>query len=42
MGPCGNVFEIVLTPGKYAFFTGSLEGEPGAETRSIAVLEVVP
>ena len=42
MGPCGNVFEIVVTPGKYAFFTGSLEGEPGSETGSIAVLEVVP
>ena len=42
MGPCGNVFQIVLTPGKYAFFTGSPEGEPGADARSITVLEVIP
>ena len=42
MGPCGNVFKIVLTPGKYAFYTGSIEGEPGGDARSIAVLEVVP
>ena len=42
MGPCGNVFKIVLTPGKYAFYTGSIEGEPGDDARSMAVLEVVP
>jgi len=42
MGPCGNVFHIALTPGKYAFFTGSLEGEPGDDARRITVLEVVP
>ena len=42
MGPCGNVYKIALSPGKYAFFTGSLEGEPGGEERSITVLEVVP
>ena len=41
MGPCGIVFKVVLTPGKYAFFT-SLEGEPSGDARSIAVLEVVP
>ena len=42
MGPCGNVFKIVVTPGTYAFFTGNLEGEPGASARSITVLAVVP
>ena len=42
MGPCGNVFKVVLTPGKYAFYTGSIEGEPGDDARSMAVLEVVP
>lgn len=42
IGPCGNVFQIVLTPGRYAFFTGSLEGEPGADPQSITVLEVLP
>ena len=42
MGPCGNVFQIVLAPGKYAFFTGNLEGEPAGDQRSITVLEVVP
>ena len=42
MGPCGNVFQLVLTPGKYAFFTDDIEGEPGGDARSITVLEVVP
>ena len=37
----GTSFKIVLTPGKYAFFIGSLEGEPGDDARSMAVLEVV-
>lgn len=39
MGHCGNVFKETLTPGKYAFFIGGLEG---GGTHSIAVLEVVP
>ncbi len=43
MGPCGNVFRVVLTPGKYAFFSGNLDGgATGDGPRSIAVLEVVP
>ena len=43
MGPCGNVFQIVLSPGKYAFFTGNLDGVPAGDySASIAVLEVVP
>jgi hypothetical protein len=43
MGPCGNVFRIVLTEGKYAFFTGNLDGgRPGDYSGSIAVLEVDP
>ena len=42
MGPCGNVFQIVLTPGKHAFFAGDLEGGPPGVARSIAVLEVIP
>ena len=42
MGPCGNVFQIFLTPGKYAFFTGTIEGATGGDAPSIAVLEVVP
>jgi hypothetical protein len=43
MGYCGNVFQIVLTPGKYAFFAGNLDGmPPGDYSRSIAVLEVLP
>ena len=42
MGPCGNVFKIVLTPGKHAFFAGDLEGGPPGVARSIAVLEVLP
>ena len=43
MGPCGNVFQIVVSPGKYAFFTGDLDGvPPGDYSDSIAVLEVVP
>jgi hypothetical protein len=39
MGPCGNVFHVVVTPGKYAFFVGDAEG---SGPRSIAVLEVLP
>jgi len=42
MGPCGNVFKMVLTPGKHAFFAGSLDGGPPAVARSIEVLEVGP
>jgi hypothetical protein len=43
MGPCGNVFKVVLIPGKYAFFSGNLEGgASGDGPRSIAVLEVAP
>jgi hypothetical protein len=43
MGYCGNVSKVVLTAGKYAFFTGNLDGgPPGDYSRSIAILEVVP
>lgn len=43
MGYCGNVFKLVLTEGKYAFFAGSLDGmPPGDYSESIAVLQVVP
>ena len=43
MGPCGNVFQVVVSPGKYAFFTGDLDGmPPGDYSDSIAVLEVLP
>ena len=43
MGPCGNVFRLVLGPGKYAFFAGNLDGAPpGDYSGSIAVLEVLP
>jgi hypothetical protein len=43
MGPCGNVFKIVLTPGKYAFYSGNLEGGASGEgPRSIVILEVAP
>jgi hypothetical protein len=43
MGPCGNVFKVVLTPGRYAFFTGNLEDRAaGGYPGSIAVLEVAP
>ena len=38
-GYCGNVFKVVLSAGKYAFFTGALEQGP---PDSMAVLEVVP
>lgn len=42
-GPCGNAFEIFLTPGKHAFFTGQIDGmPPGDYSGQIAVLEVVP
>ena len=41
MGPCGNVFKVVLTAGEYAFFIGDLEHGPGGEA-SITVLEVLP
>ena len=33
MGPCGNVFKVVLTPGKYAFFSGNLDGGAWATVR---------
>lgn len=43
MGYCGNVFEVVLSPGKYAFYAGNLDGAPpGDYSGSIAVLEVLP
>lgn len=43
MGPCGNVFQVVLTPGMYVFFTGNLDGgPPGDYSGSIAVLRVTP
>jgi hypothetical protein len=43
MGPCGNVFKVVLAPGKYAFFSGNLDGGASADgPRSIAILEVGP
>jgi hypothetical protein len=43
MGPCGNVFKVVLTPGKYAFYSGNLDGGASGEgPRSIAILEVSP
>jgi hypothetical protein len=43
MGPCGNVFKLVLVAGKYAFFAGDLDGAPtGDHSGSIAVLEVLP
>jgi hypothetical protein len=43
MGYCGNVFQIALTPGKYAFFAGNLDGmPPGDYSGSIAVLDVMP
>ena len=42
MGPCGNVFKIVLAPGKYAFFGGNPEGGAGTGARPIEVLEVTP
>jgi hypothetical protein len=43
MGPCGNVFKLVLGAGKYAFFAGDLHGAPpGDRSGSIAVLEVLP
>jgi hypothetical protein len=43
MGPCGNVFKLVLRAGKYAFFAGNLDGAPpGDHSGSIAVLEVLP
>jgi hypothetical protein len=40
MGPCGNVMQVVLSPGTYAVVTGELEGE-GPPPR-IAILTVVP
>jgi hypothetical protein len=44
MGPCENVFKLVLDEGAlYAFFTGDLEGRPPQDyPRPIAVLEVIP
>ncbi len=40
LGPCGNVTQVILTAGKYAFFTGNLE--PGDDPPVITVLEVLP
>jgi hypothetical protein len=37
--PCGNVYRVVLIPGKYAFVLGMIEMGP---PRSMAVLEVLP
>ena len=43
MGPCGNVFKVVLTQGKYAMFAGTLDDRPpDDDSGSIAVLEVTP
>ena len=43
MGPCGNAFQLVLTPGMYAFFTGDLEGRPrGSYSDRITILQVLP
>ncbi len=43
MGPCGNVFQLTLTPGMYVFFTGNVDGvPPGDYSAQIAVLHVVP
>lgn len=43
MGPCGNAFQIVPTPGNYVFFTGNLDGgPPGDYSKRIAVLHVAP
>jgi hypothetical protein len=43
MGPCGNVFKLVLAAGRYAFFAGDLDGGPSGDySGSIAVLEVLP
>lgn len=39
MGPCGNVNLVVLSQGKYAFYTGDLTTGP---PQSMAVLEVLP
>ena len=37
--PCGNVIEMNLTPGKYAFVIGDIDaGRP----RALAVLEILP
>lgn len=42
-GYCGNVFKVVLSVGKYAFYTGNLDGRlPGDQPPSITVLEVLP
>lgn len=38
-GYCGNVQQIVLSPGKYVFYTGTIEDGP---PDSMAVLEVLP
>lgn len=43
IGYCGNVFRMPLGAGKYALYTGELEGWlPGDAARSMAVLEVLP
>lgn len=39
MGPCGNVELVVLSAGKYVFFSGVLELGPPT---SMAILEVLP
>ena len=44
VGCCGNVFKLVLAPGKYAFIVSDPGGKSGGlvPPRSIAVLEVLP
>jgi hypothetical protein len=41
MGPCGNVMQVVLSPGDYAVVIGELDGV-GATRPRIAVLTVLP
>ena len=41
MGPCGNVMQVVLSPGNYAVVAGELEAG-GATAPRIGVLTVVP
>ncbi len=43
MGPCGNVMQVRVAPGKYALVGGSPEGDPATGERpAIGVLTVVP
>jgi hypothetical protein len=43
MGPCGNVMQVSLAPGKYALVGGSPEGDPTTGARPpIGVLTVMP